>query len=57
MGVVSRSTDKSLRLFNNQDQYDRWKFIAGQARVVGKPLVVPGGIKGPPPTKPDGGVK
>ena len=57
VGVVSRSTDKSLRLFNNQDQYDRWKFIAGQPRVVGRPLVVPGGIKGPPPTKPDGGVK
>ncbi len=43
-GVVSRSTEKSLRLFNNQDQYDRWKFVAGQPRIVGKPPQVKTGL-------------
>lgn len=36
-GVASRTPEKSLRLFNNQDQYDRWLFVAGQPRIVGKP--------------------
>jgi hypothetical protein len=49
--VASRSNEKSLRLFNNQDQYDRWLFIAGQPRIVGKPPQVKGGVtsKVPPP--------
>jgi type II secretory pathway pseudopilin PulG len=42
-GVASRSNEKSLRLFNNQDQYDRWLFVAGQPRIVGKPLQIKGG--------------
>lgn len=43
-GVASRSSEKSLRLFNNQDQYDRWLFIAGQPRIVGKPPQVKVGV-------------
>ncbi len=60
-GVASRSNEKSLRLFNNQDQYDRWLFIAGQPRIVGKPPQVKGGVigrdgrQGPPPTPGVGG--
>ena len=30
LGVVSSSTDKSVRLFDNQDSYDRWLFYHGK---------------------------
>ncbi len=36
-GVASLSTEKSLRLFVGQDQYNKWLFIANQPRWVGKP--------------------
>ncbi len=35
-GVVSLSTDKSLRVFNGQESYSSWCFIAGQPRIIGK---------------------
>jgi type II secretory pathway pseudopilin PulG len=41
VGVATRATGKSIRLFNNRDQYDQWWFIAGQPRVVGRQLVSP----------------
>lgn len=38
MGVASRSTEKSLRLFNGQDTYNAWVFVATQAsRAAGAP--------------------
>jgi type II secretory pathway pseudopilin PulG len=46
-GVVSHNTEKSLRLLNGQDSYDRWFFIAGQQRWVGK---TPGPQRGPGPS-------
>ncbi len=30
LGVVSSSTDKSIKLFDNQDSYDRWLFYHGK---------------------------
>lgn len=56
-GVASRSTEKSLRVFNNQDQYDRWKFVAGQPRIVGRPPQVKTGVVPgrPPGVSPAGG--
>jgi type II secretory pathway pseudopilin PulG len=44
VGVASRSTDKSLRLFNGRNHYNEWIFAVGQPRVVGGPLspVLPG---------------
>lgn len=39
LGVASRSTEKSIRLFNNRERYDQWWFVAGQPRVVGRQLV------------------
>jgi type II secretory pathway pseudopilin PulG len=30
MGVVSKSTDKSLRLYNGRDRYNEWVFVATQ---------------------------
>lgn len=41
VGVASRSTDSSIRLFNNRQRYDEWWFVAGQPRVVGRQLVSP----------------
>jgi len=37
VGVASRSTGTSLRIFNNRTRYDEWLFVAGQPRVVGRP--------------------
>jgi type II secretory pathway pseudopilin PulG len=41
VGVASRSTDKSLRLFNGRNHYNEWIFAVGQPRVVGDPLSPP----------------
>ena len=49
MGVASRSTQNSLRVFNGRTRYDEWTFVAGQARVVGKPLTAVAPGAGPPP--------
>lgn len=49
-GVASRSTEKSLRLFVGQDQYNKWLFIANQPRWVGKPP----GVRLTPGTPPKG---
>lgn len=50
-GVASRSTDKSLRIFNGRDRYDEWLFVPGQPRVIGRPMgpALPG-IVPPGPT-------
>jgi type II secretory pathway pseudopilin PulG len=59
-GVVSTSTLKGYRKFNNRERYNEWAFIAGQPRHVGDiPLTglptpmggpqQPGGIPSPPP--------
>ena len=41
VGVATKATGKSIRLYNNRDQYDQWWFIAGQPRVVGRQVVSP----------------
>ena len=44
-GVVSTSTDKSLRLFNGRSKYNEWIFAPGQPRVIGStpgPRLPPG---------------
>jgi hypothetical protein len=62
-GVASRSTDKSLRIFNGRDRYDEWLFVPGQPRVIGRPMgpalpgIIPGapgapGVPGAPPPRP-----
>ena len=56
LGVASRSTEKSLRIFNGRTRYDEWVFLPGQPRVVGRPIGPPtggGGVPGPRP--PSGG--
>jgi type II secretory pathway pseudopilin PulG len=48
IGVASKSTQKSLRIFNNAKSYDTWQFIAGQPRIVGKAPTIGGpGLLGP----------
>jgi hypothetical protein len=49
--VASRSTEDSLRVFNGKTRYDEWLFLAGQPRIVGRPLQMqqPGvGLPGAP---------
>lgn len=41
VGVVSRSTDTSIRLFNGRSRYDQWIFAPGQPRVIGRPITPP----------------
>jgi type II secretory pathway pseudopilin PulG len=38
-GVASRSTDRSLRIFNGRERYNEWLFVPGQPRVIGRPMV------------------
>jgi type II secretory pathway pseudopilin PulG len=47
-GVASRSTDRSLRIFNGRERYSEWLFVPGQPRIIGRPMgpVAPG--IGPP---------
>ena len=57
IGVSSRSTEKSLRIFNGRTQYNEWIFAAGQPRVIGRPPTIggggaPGGTGGPGGVKP-----
>ncbi len=52
VGVASTSAEKSLRLFNGRQKYDEWTFIAGQPRVVGKTLRIPGIRNSPAPRLP-----
>ena len=61
-GVASRSTDKSLRIFNGRERYNEWLFVPGQPRVIGRPMaplgpgILPGGTRPgatpKPPTAP-----
>jgi hypothetical protein len=48
VGVASTSKQKSLRVLNGQKSYDKWLFIAGQPRIIGKMRSVRGGIPGLP---------
>jgi type II secretory pathway pseudopilin PulG len=41
IGVASKSTQKSLRVFNGRKRYDEWIFAPGQPRVVGRMSIVP----------------
>ena len=41
IGVVSKSTQKSLRVFNGRKRYDEWIFAPGQPRVVGRMSIIP----------------
>jgi type II secretory pathway pseudopilin PulG len=44
VGVVSTSTDESLRVMNGQDHYDQWVFLAGRPRFLGRDgPQIPGG--------------
>jgi len=49
MGVVSRSTEESIRLYNGRDHYNQWVFdytqVAGAAGA-GQPAQTPGGAAG-----------
>lgn len=63
-GVASRSTDKSLRIFNGRERYSEWLFIPGQPRVIGRPMApaIPGIVPTrpgatPAPTPPPAGPK
>ena len=53
MGVVSKSTATSMRLFNGRDKYNEWAFVATQASVAaGSPN---SSRTGGPPGLPPGG--
>ena len=54
IGVVSKSTEKSLRVFNGRKRYDEWIFAPGQPRVVGRMSIIPvlPGQVGPPAVQP-----
>ena len=58
-GVVSKSTDKSIRIYNGQTHYNEWVFRAlAQAPTPGGGPVGPGGQRGGPapggPNQPPG---
>lgn len=56
IGVASKSTEKSLRLFNGRTRYNEWIFAVGQPRVVGNtpvgPVMPGGGLPQGPPASP-----
>lgn len=57
MGVTSKSTDQSIRLYKGADHYDQWLFIATQASVQagGRGGRNPGeGVRGGAPPAPGG---
>jgi type II secretory pathway pseudopilin PulG len=50
IGVASSSKQESLRVMNGHDHYDRWTFVAGRPRVLGRGGPQPrDGNAGPPP--------
>ena len=53
IGVASTNSEQALRVFNGQQTYSEWLFVAGQPRVVGKTLLTP--QPGKPGTVPRGG--
>lgn len=55
MGVASRNTAKSLRLFNGRQRYNEWVFVAGQPRIVGRQAITPGVAPGPGQARPGAG--
>ena len=52
VGVASRSTERSLRLFNGRDRYEEWLFLAGQPRIVGKQQLPATPAQGSGPVRP-----
>ena len=57
MGVTSKSTDASLRLYKGADHYNQWLFIATQAttQAGGRGAQTPGaGVRGGAPGRPGG---
>jgi type II secretory pathway pseudopilin PulG len=63
VGVASRSTLKSFRLFNGRSHYNEWVFAVGQTRIIGNTpeLTVaqlfggaPAAASPPPPSVPGG---
>ena len=54
IGVASRSTDKTLRLFNGRSKYNEWLFAVGMPRFIGKPPVNLPGMEPSPGTRPGG---
>ena len=59
IGVVSKSKQTSLRLFNGRSKYDEWIFAVGMPRFIGKPPVnlpgQPGSVFPSPGSKLPGG--
>jgi type II secretory pathway pseudopilin PulG len=56
IGVASKSTDKSLRIFNGRDRYSEWQFLPSPfPRVVGRQPTIRGAAP-PPGFPPPGGV-
>jgi type II secretory pathway pseudopilin PulG len=53
IGVVSKSTETSLRLFNGRNHYNEWVFVATQATTAAG---APGGVGAPTPGGVGGGL-
>jgi type II secretory pathway pseudopilin PulG len=53
VGVASKSTEKSVRVYNGRNYYNEWQFVYVQVQtqpgggVPGRPGVMPGGQRGP----------
>lgn len=54
VGVVSKSTAQSIRLYNGRDRHDQWVFIYMAASPQGGPAVGPGQPGAPGPLPPGG---
>jgi type II secretory pathway pseudopilin PulG len=55
IGVSSKSTDKSLRLFNGRDRYSEWQFLPSPyPRIIGRPPTVRGAAPPPANLQPGG---
>lgn len=50
VGVVSRSTETSIRLYNGRSRYDQWIFAPSQPRVIGRLVTPPNPLARPSAT-------
>lgn len=59
VGVVSRSKKESIKIYNGQDKYNKWKFVYMLPQQQGQPApgFPPGGAVGTPGGKPAPGQK